>query len=89
MKNIVTENSFKKDLKRLQKREYHFRALYELIELLKHNDNLPRHARPHKLKGEYQGFWECHIENDWLLIYRITGTELLLLRTGSHSDLFE
>ena len=89
MKNIVIENSFKKDLKRLQKRGYYFRALYNIIELLKYNNNLPRNARQHKLKGEYQSFWECHIENDWLLIYQITETELLLLRTGSHLDLFE
>ena len=40
-------------------------------------------------KEFFLGVWECHIEPDWLLIYDITATEVLLIRTGSHSDLFE
>lgn len=46
--------------------------------------------RPHKLSGKYEDFWECHIENDWLLIWYIDNEDnLILVRTGTHSDLFE
>lgn len=45
--------------------------------------------RPHQLKGEWKGFWECHIGPDWLLIYKPTADEILLARTGTHSDLFK
>jgi mRNA interferase YafQ len=48
---------------------------------------LPKH-RNHKLKGEYIGYWECHIEPDWLLVYKKTETHIIFARTGSHSDLF-
>ncbi len=44
--------------------------------------------RPHKLKGEWDSFHECHIGPDWLLIYLATDSRLILVRTGSHSDLF-
>jgi mRNA interferase YafQ len=45
--------------------------------------------REHKLSGNLKNFWECHIEPDWLLIYKITSLEAVFIRTGSHSDLFE
>src|SRR5271166_3662648 len=48
-----------------------------------------RATRAHKLSGEWKGLWECHIEPDWLLIYDITSAEVLLIRTGAHSDLFD
>jgi len=48
----------------------------------------PKH-RNHFLKGEWKHYAECHIEPDWLLIYRIVDEELQLARTGSHADLFE
>lgn len=43
----------------------------------------------HQLSGEWKGVWECHIEPDWLLIYSVTPNEVVLIRTGTHSDLFE
>lgn len=49
---------------------------------------LPPKNRNHKLKGDYVGYWECHIELDWLLVYKKTETEIIFARTGSHSDLF-
>jgi mRNA interferase YafQ len=45
--------------------------------------------RNHKLSGNYKGRWECHLEPDWLLIYKLTGNEIIFERTGTHSDLFE
>lgn len=44
--------------------------------------------RNHKLKGDYVGYWECHIEPDWLLVYKKTETHIIFARTGTHSDLF-
>jgi mRNA interferase YafQ len=41
------------------------------------------------LTGEWGGVWECHIEPDWLLIYEVTDREVILIRTGTHSELFE
>ncbi|MGD0023228.1 MAG: type II toxin-antitoxin system YafQ family toxin [Xanthobacteraceae bacterium] len=46
-------------------------------------------GRPHPLKGDWKGYWECHISPDWLLIYKVTDEEVLLARTGTHADLFE
>ena len=48
---------------------------------------LPKHNN-HPLQGNYTGKWECHIEPDWLLVYRKTGEEVIFYRTGTHSDLF-
>nr|WP_245258374.1 type II toxin-antitoxin system YafQ family toxin [Rhodopseudomonas palustris] len=50
---------------------------------------LPPVCRPHALKGPWTGYLECHIGPDWLLIYRLTPEEVLLARTGTHSDLFD
>ena len=57
--------------------------------MLRKDEPLPHSARPHKLTGDWKGFWECHVEPDWLLIYDSTDTKVLLAGTGSHPDLFE
>ena len=62
--------------------------LEAIVQLLRDDEPLPISARPHKLTGEYDGFWECHLGPDWLLIYDSTDTEVLLARTGTHADLF-
>jgi len=46
-------------------------------------------TRSHPLKGEWKGHWECHIAPDWLLIYKLSENEVVLARTGTHSDLFK
>lgn len=58
------------------------------MELLAEHGALPAGYHPHQLSGDWKGVWECHIEEDWLLIYEVTDTEVILIRTGSHSDLF-
>jgi len=58
------------------------------VELLADTGDLPPEYRPHCLIREWTGYWECHIEADWLLIYRVTDEEIILVRTGSHTDLF-
>lgn len=90
MLSIVISNQFKKDLKLAKKRGLKINHLKEVIDTLANSKPLNEKYRDHNLSGEYSGFRECHIEPDWLLIYRVENMELelFLFRTGSHSDLF-
>jgi mRNA interferase YafQ len=62
----------------------------EVVTLLAETGTLPSRYRPHKLTGDWQGFWECHIQPNWLLIWEQHEKELILILTdtGTHSDLF-
>jgi mRNA interferase YafQ len=62
--------------------------LHQIIDTLRIPESLPPKNKDHNLGGNYHGYRECHIEPDWLLIYRQDINELLLHRTGTHSDLF-
>ena len=90
MLKLVTTSAFRKDLKIAKKRGYNL-SLIELVidELLKENTLAPKY-KDHALIGNYTGFRECHISPDWLLIYSIDKSKLILTasRTGTHSDLF-
>lgn len=90
MLKIKYEKSFKKDYKQIEKRGYNTKKFVEVLELLKNEIPLPIKYKDHKLNGDYKGFRECHIEPDWLLIYKVIEDELILIltRTGTHSDLF-
>ena len=88
MKQIVRSNRFKRDLKLIIKRGYDIKKLEDIIMILSGEESLPKKFHPHKLSGNYMGFWECHIEPDWLLIYDVGDDFLDLARTGTHSDLF-
>ncbi len=88
MLSIVWQTQFKKDFKNTQKRGKKLEKLAHIITDLQQSKQLPPKNKNHKLKGNYIDCWECHIEPDWLLIYKLTPTELILVRTGSHSDLF-
>jgi mRNA interferase YafQ len=82
--------SFKRDRKLMQKRNRDIDKLTEVTALLIDEQPLqPKHEN-HPLHGKYKGWWECHVEPDWLLIYRIdtTNHRVIFYRTGSHSDLF-
>jgi mRNA interferase YafQ len=59
-----------------------------IIELLRHDAALPPRCRVHPLRGEWEGHWDCHVEPDWILIYKLSPGVLILVRTGSHSELF-
>lgn len=85
---IVQPSSFKKDVKRAKKRGKDLGKLREVIELLVRGELLPLSYRDHALTGNWSGWRDCHIEPDWLLLYKLTEEELILGRTGSHSDLF-
>jgi mRNA interferase YafQ len=88
MREIVQSNRFKRDLKRIRKRGYEFGKLGLVVNLLAADEPLPARCRPHRLSGEYLGFWECHIEPDWLLVYDLSEGLLELAATGTHADLF-
>lgn len=90
MYSIDYSNRFKKDLRLCAKRGLQLKKIYEVVRLLSCNGTLPACYRPHKLSGKYSGLWECHIEADWLMVWEQNDSTftLLLLKTGSHSDLF-
>jgi len=90
MLKIVLSNQFKKDLKLAKKRGCRIERLREVINTLVCEKKLDKKYHDHGLTGNYAGFRECHIEPDWLLVYRIEpdALELFLFRTGMHSDIF-
>ena len=87
---IRPTNKFRQDLKLCQKRGYNMQAITDVIKKLAAGETLPPQNRDHELSGNYKGFRECHIQPDWLLIYRINNNDLILFlsRTETHSDLF-
>ena len=88
MREVVRSTAFKKDVKRAGKRGKDMVKLRAIILLLLDDKPLePRH-RDHPLKGDWIGYRDLHVEPDWLLLHRISETELMLARTGTHSDLF-
>ena len=89
MRSIRRDTQFKRDIKRLQKRGKDIDKLKQVIWLLINAEKLELKLRDHQLRGLLKDCRECHIEPDWLLIYRIEGSELCLVRTGSHADLFK
>ena len=82
-------NSFAKDFKLAAKRGKSLEKLKKIIELLVAELPLPIKHRDHNLIGNFIGRRECHIETDWLLIYKIDGDTIIFERTGTHSDLFK
>ena len=90
MLDIYYQKSFKKDFAKAVRRGCNPEFFQEVLELLVHEEPLPQKYRDHSLVGNYRGYRECHIQPDWLLIYKIDGGKLLLTlaRTGTHSDLF-
>ena len=87
---VSTTGQFKKDLKRAKKRGLNLQDLIHVVELLANDEPLPESNHDHNLHGDYEGYRECHISPDWLLIYEYDGDELFLLlaRIVSHSELF-
>lgn len=86
---IVREsNAFKRDLKRLGRGNSNLSKLGTIVTKLAKQEKLEEKYSDHLLTGNWKGYRDCHITPDWVLIYRIEGDELLLARTGSHSELF-
>ncbi len=89
MRRVIQRRRFRNDLKRLKRRGRELEELFAVVDLLAEFGGLPDAYRPHPLTGEWKGILECHIDADWLLIYSVTDNEVLLIRTGTHADLFE
>jgi len=85
---IRQSTQFRRDAKRLQRQRKALSGLEIAIKTLVAQEPLAEQYRDHALVGNWKGFRECHIQPDWLLIYRIEGEELRLARTGSHTELF-
>ena len=90
MRQIVFTSQYKRDLKLAIRRNQPEEKLNEVIRLLATDQPLPVTNQDHALKGEFRGFRECHIQPDWLLVYRKDDLQLqlVLIRTGTHADLF-
>ncbi len=82
-------SAFSKDLKKIKKRGYNIDLLESVVDKLQTGEQLEPKYKDHSLTGNWKGFRECHIQPDWLLVYRIYDDKLLLVltRTGTHSDL--
>jgi mRNA interferase YafQ len=81
--------NFKRDIKRLRKRNKDMDKLKNVIDILLNESPLPSQYRDHPLKGDLDGFRDCHVEFDWLLVYAIGDGKLWLSRTGTHMDIYE
>ena len=87
---VETTRKFDKALIKCIKRGLDISKFKECVRLLSEEGKLPPKYRPHKLSGKFKGNWECHIEPNWLLVWSQNDTELtlLMLDTGTHSDIF-
>ena len=90
MYNLVISSKCKKDLKLAKKQGRDMDRFFSVVDMLVNKQVLPEEFKDHALIGDYANCRECHINPDWLLIYRIYEEEvvLYLARVGSHSDLF-
>lgn len=90
MYNLRFTNKIQRNIKLMKKRGKNLEKLKTVLKLLQEGKELPAKYKDHSLSGNYTGCRECHIEPDWLLVYEIINEELiiLLLTTGTHSDLF-
>jgi len=88
LRSPISGAQFRRDVKLPRKRGKDMAKLSELILLLVEGNPLPARYKDHSLSGEWVHFRDCHIEPDWLLIYKLDGDDLYLVRTGTHSDLF-
>ncbi|MCD8204047.1 MAG: type II toxin-antitoxin system YafQ family toxin [Coprobacillus sp.] len=88
---VYYSSRFKKDLAKVEKGGKDLKKLYVVVELLKEGKTLEERYRDHKLQGEYIGYRECHIEPDWVLIYKFEKNRMILVltRTGSHAKIFD
>lgn len=89
MLNQFFTTQFRRDYKLQNKRHKDLILLDTIIRKLVKKEQLPPQQEDHPLHGNYKGYRECHIEADWLLIYKIEGDNIYFIRTGTHSDLFK
>lgn len=90
MATLFFTTQFKKDYKKCLKRNYDMNKIHNIFNLLEKNEKIPAKNKPHFLTGNYKDNMECHIENDWLLVWlpEDKNNVIKLVRTGTHSDIF-
>jgi len=89
MYTAVYTKQFSKDVKKAQKRGKNLDKFKIIAEVLLSCESIDKIHKDHKLVGNYANRRECHIESDWLLIYKIDQTQMIFERMGTHSDLFK
>lgn len=88
MRAVYYSGQFRKDFKIAVKRGFDMELLHSLMKCIENGIPLDTKYKNHALVGNYSGHFECHIQPDWLLIYRFKKNMVVFVRTGSHSDLF-
>lgn len=90
MYEIIYTTRFRRSFKKCIKRGLNPADFEQAVRLLQASGKLPAKYRPHKLSGKYSGYWECHLQPDWLLIWLQDDHQLILqlIDTGTHADLF-
>jgi len=90
MLGFEATTQFRKDYKRIEKRKYDLSMMDEVVQTLLDEKPLDQKYHDHALVGNYAGHRECHIQPDWLFIYRVGRDRLILVatRTGTHSDFY-
>ena len=91
MLNVIQTSKFKKDYERLAAQGKDMSLLKAVIDILREEKTLPQKYADHSLRGNWKNFRECHIQGDWILIYRISQQNLTLIlsRSGSHSKILK
>lgn len=89
MRTPVYTRQFEKDVKRCMRRGKNLEKFKILARVLLSGKQLDPIHRDHKLTGNYQGRRDCHIESDWVVIYKINADSIIFERMGTHSDLFK
>lgn len=89
MRNPFYTKQFSKDIKKMQKRGKDMEKIKKLLSLLIENKPLDLAYKDHKLTGNFEGRRDCHVEPDWILIYKLDKENIVFERTGTHADLFE
>ena len=90
MYEVIYTGQFRKSLRQCARRGLDIHEFTAVLDILQEKGTLPSRYRPHKLQGKYKGCWECHINPDWLMVWKQDDSHLLLILvdTGTHSDLF-
>ncbi len=89
MRDLILKRKFSKDVERIKRTGRDMSRLAQAIDLLAEGKPMPPINRDHPLVGNFKDYRECHLGGDWLLLYQLTGKTVILVRTGSHSDLLD
>jgi len=89
LKDVQHTSRFKKDFKRMKDRGADVSLLKEVIVALRKGVELEAKFKNHRMEGRWKESYDCHIQPDWVLIYRITDGSVILQAMGTHSDLFK